>query len=146
MLHWLILKQISEKMPYCLPLYIQIISGFGEHLPVKIENETEFIYLEKPITIKRIASKGKILIINESNKKPNYNLPMIKALTRSYYWNDLLATGDVKNINGILALEKINDKKYVRKVLKLRFLPKDIQESILNGTQEVTMSLKGLFA
>ena len=42
--------------------------------------------------------------------------------------------------------KNINDKKYVRKVLKLRFLPKDIQESILNGTQDVTMSLKGLFA
>ena len=97
-------------------------------------------------TGERHGKKGKILIINESNKKPNYNLPMIKALTRSYYWNDLLATGVMKNLNGILELEKINDKKYVRKVLKLRFLPKDIQESILNGTQDVAMSLKGLFA
>ena len=56
--------------------------------------------------------------------------------------------GDFKVYNVSLATKsakaKINDRKYVKKILKLIFIPKDIQEAVLNGTQDVRLSLKKL--
>ena len=95
--------------------------------------------------IARTPTKGKILIIPENSKIQKYNLTLIKALTRCYYWHGLLQKGLCKTITDIQRFENMKDKKYIRQIMSLRFLPPNIQEDILNGTQDVDLSLTKLF-
>ena len=108
------------------------------------EEHTEFISFDKKIKIARTPTKGKILIIPADSKIQKYNLTLIKALTRCYYWHGLLQKGICKTITDIQHFENMKDKKYIRQIMSLRFLPPKLQEDILNGTQHTDLSLKKL--
>ncbi|MFA6988932.1 MAG: hypothetical protein WC197_02580 [Candidatus Gastranaerophilaceae bacterium] len=70
---------------------------------------------------------------------------MIKAISKSFAWNKLLLSGEVKSSTDIQKRENLKTNTYVKYILKLRFLAPDIVESILNGTQVGDMTIEKLF-
>jgi hypothetical protein len=47
---------------------------------------------------------------------------LVKAIAKSYYWNKLLLSGEVKNIKDIKRRENQNGHKYVHNILELKYL------------------------
>ena len=136
--------QIVIKKNALIPVLLSMV--FKSKLEISCSEEhTEFISFDKKIKIVNSSIKGKILIISADSKIPKYNLTLIKALTRCYYWHGLLQKDICKTITDIQRFENMKDKKYIRQIMSLRFLPPNIQEDILNGTQDVDLSLTKLF-
>jgi hypothetical protein len=73
------------------------------------------------------------------------NDSLIKAIVRCHYWHKMLETGKAKNISDLQRQEGLKDRKYIRQVLSLKFLPPEITENILNGTQDRDTSVQQLF-
>lgn len=108
------------------------------------EDHTEFISFDKKIKITKSSIRGKVIIVPTDSQKRQYNVTLIKALIRCYFWHSLIQTGKCKTIADIQRFENLKDKKYIRKIMSIRFLPAQLQEDILNGTQDVDLSLKKL--
>lgn len=113
--------------------------AYNTDFPEESKGQAETpIILTKDIKISSTAKNGSVLIIsNSTNQESNINPQLIKALTKSYLWN-----------NQILAGEKMMDvanSSYSKKVLELRFLSPKIVESILEGTQPNDISIQKLF-
>ncbi len=104
------------------------------------EDHTEFISFDKKIKITKSSIRGKVIIVPTDSQKRQYNVTLI----RCYFWHSLIQTGKCKTIADIQRFENLKDKKYIRKIMSLRFLPAQLQEDILNGTQDVDLSLKKL--
>jgi len=140
----------SEKIEIilCQDQLIKALNSltYGISLPEERKKEAEnSITLSIPIQIMQTPRKGSVVIISESNQKePNINSQLVKAITRSHYWNNLLYSGKAKNIPDIQKLENFNDGSYISEILKLKFLAPDITESILNGNQPIDLNIKKL--
>jgi hypothetical protein len=68
---------------------------------------------------------------------------LIGALTQATTWRKLVEAGECTSLEK-LAKDTGRDRKYVHQVLKLAFLAPDIQQRILTGQQQVSLSLAGL--
>ena len=64
---------------------------------------------------------------------PNINNQLIKAVSKSYYWNNLSLSGEAKNSIDIQKIENLNNSTYIKDILRLRFLAPEIIEKILNS-------------
>lgn len=73
------------------------------------------------------------------------NMQLVKAVTRSFLWHEKLLNGEVQNLLELSSETGINDKAYLRKVMRLRFLAPDIIEQILSGIQPIDWTLQKLF-
>lgn len=107
----------------------------------------EPIVIIKNIRISSTASNGSVLIISSSEavqSKPNPQL--IKAIAKSFYWNELLLSGKATSSKDIQKMEDHKDPSYIKKILKLRFLAPEIIENILKGTQRQDLNIQQLFA
>lgn len=115
--------------------------------PEELKEETkEAIFITQHIRISATANKGSVLIISDSKRSEvNVNSQLIKVITRSYYWNDLLLTGEAQNSIDIQKMEKLGSKTYINNILELRFLAADIVDKILNGTQSRDLTVAKLF-
>lgn len=133
----IILKK-NEIVPVLLMIVFNIKSDSSD------EEHTEFISFDKKIKITKSSIRGKVIIVPADSQKIQYNVTLIKALTRCYFWHSLIQTGKCKTIADIQRFENLKDKKYIRQIMSLRFLPAQLQEDILSGTQDVDLSLKKL--
>ncbi|HBG50116.1 MAG TPA: hypothetical protein DDW90_11605 [Cyanobacteria bacterium UBA9971] len=70
---------------------------------------------------------------------------IVKAISRSHYWNNLILSAKVKCNTDIQKMENFNSLAYIRKIIDLRFLCPDIVEAILAGTQPKDLSICKLF-
>ena len=103
------------------------------------------IFITKALRVSQSSKNGGVIIITDSQKHAvNINHQLIKAVAKSYYWNNLLFTGEAKSSIDIQKMEKLSDNTYVKDILRLRFLAPDIVEQILNGTQPSDMSVQKL--
>jgi len=120
---------------------------YGIPLPERTKIETENpIFLTRNICISQTSRNGSVLIISDSkNQQPHINSQLIKALARSFYWNELLLSGKVKTTTDIQEMEKLSTNRYVKKVINLRFLCPEIIEKILNGTHRKDLVVENLF-
>jgi len=73
-------------------------------------------------------------------------LLQLKALARSFLWNDQLIKGERKTFREIGDAENISHVTYVSKILRLRFLAPDIIEAILDGNHPNEWTVEKLFA
>lgn len=110
------------------------------------KNTDDLIELTKDIKITQTTNSGSIVILGADNKKPSYNLPLIKAIVKSHYYHKLLLEGKVKGVNDIQKLEGLKDNTYIKDVLNLKFLPPGLTEQILNGAQSTNLNLQKLFS
>ncbi|MDD3014159.1 MAG: recombinase family protein [Candidatus Gastranaerophilales bacterium] len=117
-------------------------------LPEELKKETsEPIFITKEIQITQITRNGSILIISDSKRlESSINNQLVKAIAKSYYWNKLFLSGEVKSSIDIQKMENLSDNKNIKGVLRLRFLAPDIVETILNGTQPLDMNVQKLLA
>ena len=106
----------------------------------------EPIVIIENIKISSTASNGSILIISDNEAmQSNPNPQLIKAIAKSFYWNELILSGKAKSSTDIQKMEDLKTNTYVKKVLRLRFLAPKIIENILNGTQSRDLTIEKLF-
>lgn len=109
---------------YFLTIFCNIpfIESEGDHLIVNKKN----------VKISQIPQrKNKIIILGQKN----YDMTLIKALIKSFWYNKLGAERK-------LPIEARNGNN--KRLRKLRFLPPDIIESIMNGEQDPDWNVKKL--
>lgn len=124
-----------------------------EHLADKKEilfesqNETESpIIINRKTRVARVHRKGNLLIIDpEDQVVPMQNPYLVNAVIKSHYWNKLLVEGKVKNVAKIQKLEGMKDPTYVKNIMKLKFIPAELTEQIIDGTQPIDMTVRTLF-
>ena len=66
-----------------------------------------------------------------------------KAVVRAHTWLDALLAGDVSSLDELAAREG-QDRRYVRRILRLAFLPPDLTEAFLEGTQPPHLTVSEL--
>ena len=109
---------------YFLTIFCNIpfIESEGDHLIVNRKN----------VKISQIPQKKNKIIIQGQK---NYDMTLIKALIKSFWYNKLGAERK-------LPIEARNGNN--KRLRKLRFLPPDIIESIMNGEQDPEWNVKKL--
>lgn len=114
--------------------------------PEESKSETATpIVISKKVKITKTSQSGNVLIIDSENKpEPTPNPYLINAIIKSHYWHKLLIEGKVKSSTCIKKLEGTKDNTYVKDILRLKFLPPEITNEILNGTQLLELSLNKL--
>lgn len=119
-----------------------------EDLTIEAKEDTNYpIVIHKKVKILQPSRTGNILIINANEKNAVSPNPfLVRAVVKSHYWNRLLLEGTAKNVADILKLEGLNDKSYVRDILRLKFIPPNLTEQILNGIQPRDLNMKKLFS
>lgn len=101
------------------------------------------IYLEKNIELAATNNGSKVVIGNVSTGR---NEALVKAIARSFYWNDQLVKGERKSYQEIAKHENITSPSYVGRIVRLRFLSPQIIEMILDGTHPQEWTVEKLFA
>lgn len=107
---------------------------FGQLLNLK-SNEDDILTLNYEVKLSPHRQKGTKIVID--NNKVEYNLTLIQAVTKGFYYNKLVEEGRMP--------KEFGDSSYIHRLMRLRFLPPDIIEAILNGTQDKTLTLKQLY-
>jgi len=140
----------SEKIEiiFCQNQLIKSLEAitYGTFLPEEVKQETKNpIIITTPIKIIQTATKGSWMIMSDSNRQEsNVNSHLIKAIAKSYYWNNLLLSGEATSSIDIQKMENLSDNKNIKEILRLRFLAPDIIERILNGTQTPDLNVQKL--
>lgn len=136
------------ELTFCGKNLIKILEHLADKKEILFESENE---TEKPIVITRktrvarVHRKGNLLIIDpEDQVVPMQNPYLINAVIKSHYWNKLLVEGKVKTIAEIQRLEGMKDPTYVKNIMKLKFIPAELTEQIIDGTQPIDMTTKKL--
>lgn len=128
----------------------KLLECLANHKKILFEanNETNMpIVITRKTHIARVHQKGNLLIIDsEDQVVPMRNPYLINAIVKSHYWNHLLVNGHVKNVSEIQKNEGMKDPTYIKNVMKLKFIPAELTEQILNGTQPIEMTVQKLLA
>ncbi len=99
-----------------------------------------------PLTIKR-RHRSKILIppngAQSAKIKSSFDLPMIRTLGKAFYWQNLLDTGQARNVSDLARQLKL-ETGWVAEVLRLTRLAPDIVQSIVDGRQPRHLNLHAL--
>lgn len=111
-----------------------------------LEKEIIPLVIFKNIKLSQPSKTGNILIVNVSDSDaPTPNPYLVNAIVRSYYYHKLLMEGKVKDTVELQNMEGLKDTKYIRNILKLKFLPPTLLEQILGGIQPSNLCLQTLF-
>lgn len=110
-----------------------------------LNTNNNLILLKNEIKFSTGTSKGCNKLIIGNQKNVSINECLVKAIIKSYYWNNLLLNGTVKNTKEIQNLESMKDNSYIKQILNLRFLSPKIITDILNGTQPKDLTVSKLF-
>jgi len=100
------------------------------------------VTLRKEIKLAATRNGSKVIV---GNATTDQNAPLIKAITRSFYWNELLISGEVANRLELRKREQILSNRYIGNILRLRFLAPNIITAILDGTQPADWTVQKLF-
>ncbi len=144
-----IISKDSVKIILCEKALLGTLENLYKNVdpPEETKNEAKFpIVILKKVEITRTSHSGNILIINSDEKlRPTPNPYLVRAIVKSHYWNKLLLEGKAKDSIDIQKMEGLSDNTYVKDILKLRFLPPNLTEEILNGTQSSDLTVQKLF-
>ncbi len=117
-----VLIQVLEAVIYGTLLNFK---GDGEHI----------LSFEYEVNISPCKSRGAKVVLGHN--KIEYNLTLIQAVTKGFYYHKLL-------LEHRLAKE-LKSSSHVRRLMSLKFLPPDIIEAILNGSQDRGLTVKELY-
>ena len=87
------------------------------------------------VKISSANQKGTKIVIGHN--KVEYNLTLIQAITKGFYYFKLLQKGKMT--------KEQKSSSHIKRLMKLRLLPPEIIEAILNGTQDRTLTIKELY-
>ncbi len=123
--HFDIIPPLLERVvlkPDYIQLTLKLVAGTA---PPAI------ITADLPMEIKRRGVEM-CMVVGDCKGTPDPNL--LKAVARAHLWFDELATGKVASVADIVKRERL-DQGYVSRLLKLAFMPPNVVESIVTGTQ-----------
>lgn len=135
------LSDKAIKIELCGNALIPAIRGELGGRPGK--DDSQQIILTRPVKLAATNNGSKVII---GSTAAGRNAQLVKAIVRSFLWNEQLISGEKRTIREIADQEKISSPTYVSKVIHLRFLAPDIIESIIEGTQPVDWTVEKLFA
>lgn len=119
---------LSEAIKYLI---------FKSNLPVEQNyDKTSEIDYEYKIRISSTTKNGSKVIIGNV-KKREVNKFLLEAIVKSFYYHKLMFE------NKLTSEQKANT--HIYRLMKLRFLPKEIIEAILTGTQEQDLTIDKLY-
>lgn len=119
---------LSEAIKYLI---------FKSNLPVEQNyDKTSEIDYEYKIRISSTTKNGSKVIIGDV-KKREVNKFLLEAIVKSFYYHKLMFE------NKLTSEQKANT--HIYRLMKLRFLPKEIIEAILTGTQEQDLTIDKLY-
>lgn len=119
---------LSEAIKYLI---------FKSDLPVEQNyDKTSEIDYEYKIRISSTTKNGSKVIIGDV-KKREVNKFLLEAIVKSFYYHKLMFE------NKLTSEQKANT--HIYRLMKLRFLPKEIIEAILTGTQEPDLTIDNLY-
>lgn len=107
---------------------------YGQLLSFKTKGDC-FLDFSYEVKLSPCHQKGTKIVIGHN--KVEYNLTLIQAMTKGFYYNKLIEEGRMP--------KELGDSSYIHRLMGLRFLPPDIIEAILNGTQDRNLTLKELY-
>ncbi len=134
-------SDINVKIEICSNKIIEALHN--NYKSKKFEKPSNPITIEREVKLSATTNGSKVIIGDVSSGR---NSKLIKAIARSYLWNDQLINGEVTHFREIGEREIISQVSYISKVMRLRFLAPDIIESILDGTQPEQWTVEKLFA
>ncbi|MDD3436197.1 MAG: recombinase family protein [Candidatus Gastranaerophilales bacterium] len=107
---------------------------YGQLLNFETEDNCllEFNY---EVNLSPCHQKGTKIVIGHN--KIEYNFTLIRAITKGFYYHKLLKEEKLS--------KELRTDSYIKRLMRLRFLPPNIIEAILNGTQERGLTLKELY-
>lgn len=103
-------------------------------LPNFKSDETNILEMNFDVKISPTPQKGMKIIIG--NNKVEFNLTLIQAITKGFYYHNLWAEGK-------LTTEQKTS--YTYRLMNLRLLPPNLIENILAGKQDRTLTVKELY-
>jgi len=111
---------------------------FGTNLPnEQIYDKNSVIEMDYKIRISSTTKNGSKLIIGEVHQK-TVNKTLLDAIVKSFYYHKLMFE------NKLTSEQKANT--YIYRLMKLRFLPREIITAILTGEQEPDLTISKLYA
>lgn len=147
-LNKVVIGKAAVEITLCEKVLIKTLENLSINLepPEETKSETDSpIVITKKVKITKTSQSGNILIIgSKNNLAPSPNAYLINAIVKSHYWHKLLLDGKVKSSKDIQKLEGLNDNTYVKDILRLKFMPPQLTESILNGTQSNNLTVQKL--
>ena len=108
---------------------------YGVDLPQEKSNPDNLIVLAKDIKLSQVDNGAK-LIIGGNESTPNYNMTLIQAVVKSFYYH--------KELEEDRLSAKGRSSSYIKKIMNLRYLSLKIIEDIINGRQEKDLTLTKL--
>ena len=110
---------------------------FGTHLPVEQKyDKNSLVELDYKIRISSTTKNGSKLIIGDVKQK-TVNKILLDAIVKSFYYHKLMFE------NKLTSEQKANT--HIYRLMKLRFLPKDIIKAILTGSHEPDWTIDKLY-
>lgn len=111
---------------------------FGTKLPIQVEiSKNSLIELNYNVRISSTTKNGSKLIIGDV-QKATPNPVLINAIVKSFYYHKLMFE------NKLTSEQKANT--YIFRLMKLRFLPKQIIQDIMTGLQAPDLTVDKLYA
>ena len=111
---------------------------FGTGIPAdKKYEEPSLVDLKYKIRISSTTKNGCKLIIGDVCKK-SVNKNLVEAIVKSFYYHKLMFE------NKLTSEQKANS--YINRIMKLRFLPKEIISAILAGDQDPDLTIEKLYS
>lgn len=136
------------EIALCTKLILKALEAlmYNTALPENKNNEAgiPILLITKIKLTKTFRQGGKILLGAETSTY-EVNKSLVKAIAKSFYWNELILTGKAKNSVDIQKMENLKDNTYIKDVLRLRFLAPDIVEKILDGSNPPDWTVQKLF-
>ena len=149
-LNKVIIGKTVVEITLCEKALIKMLENLSINLdpPEETKSETDSpIVITKEVKITKTAQSGNVLIIGScKNAISSPNPYLVNAIVKSHYWHKLILESKVKSIAEIQKLEGMNDPSYIKDIMKLKFIPAEITEQILNGIQPIDMTVRKLLA
>lgn len=142
----IILSDVQVEIVLCAKQLLTSLQMIQRDESITQEADTE---TDTPITLIR---KVKLAKTNNGSKvitgsiATGCNMQLVKAITRSFLWNQQLINGEHNTIQEIATQNGITSPTYATRIMRLQFLAPDIIASILEGIHHTDWTVEKLFS
>lgn len=145
-IHKIVISKNSIEITINANSLINILNALANNQKIIVPGRNEKfnqITINKKIKITQPSRNDNILILNAKEyDTPEPNPYLVNAIVKSYYYHKQIRNG--KTIEDLQNEEGLNDSKYIRNILNLKYILPELTEQILTGTQPKDLSLQKL--
>ena len=109
----------------------------------KASDDPQPIRMTVKTQLKRCGKEMRLVLGDETARKPAPDNELIRAVARARLWHDQLVTGEARSIREICKRESL-DERHLRRTLRLACLAPDIIEAIVAGRQPPELTARRL--